>query len=380
MLRKRRCQLTQLLLSYNPPLGTTIAVFLDRCLWQVVAPIAIWAAGCACLMLNPDDPPERLRRIIEDSKALCVLCDKNGEALLDKRFKKIYVDSCFDLTVQDTIVDIDDRIAGYYIFTSGSTGTPKGIVHPRRTLANLGAWASTQDLGNVLLQFSAANFDMFLLEVLYAWAHEAQIVIPLKNLLHNPVELAPFLDHHKVSGIMCSVSMLQACADVAIINPDSFLHLKSIATAGESLILTASIKAFFKARPNIRLFNYYGPSETHVVTAENVDIDDTTIAKPSIGTPLPGSKIYILNDKNQVLPYNVEGELCVSGAHVALGYLGNSKDSTRFEIFKTLQGCEERIYRTGDIAKWLPDGRLSFYGRKDQQVKVRGYRVELEEV
>lgn len=374
--------LSSFISSYGLKQGDTIAVLLDKGVWQVLAPVSIWRSGFSCLMLNSADPAARIATILGECRPKLVLSEQKYLNLLPQDLVIGLADDCLSYSGTAAEQEIADNAHGYLIFTSGSTGLPKGILHPRRTLANLGSWILTQDLGNVLLQFAAPNFDMFLLEVLYAWLHKAHIVIPETEDFLDPIRLSFICDTNNVTGMMTSVSMLQFIAEHCAKNQNGFQSLKAIATAGEQLVISDPIKKFFEIRNQCHLYNYYGPSETHVVTYEEVDLknDSWKFKNPSIGRPLNGCNIFILDSDNRPVAINTYGELGISGDHVALGYTKTENETGKFVLIQTPEGSTARVYKTGDIARWLPDGKISYYGRIDTQIKVRGYRIELEEI
>ncbi|WP_147094804.1 non-ribosomal peptide synthetase, partial [Myxococcus fulvus] len=272
----------------------------------------------------------------------------------------------------------------YVIYTSGSTGIPKGIVMPHRALSFLLSWQIRQSPNPlaVTLQFASLNFDVSIQEFFASWWVGAHVVLPLGGLRQDIPALLDFMHAQKVERLFLPFVALQAMADSVSHGATLPFSLREVVTAGEQLQVNSTLTAFFEKLPGSVLENQYGPSEAHVVSAFRLDGAPSAWPRlPSIGSPVGHTQLYVLDSLGQPVPIGVAGEVFVGGTHLAHGYLARPDITAAAFVpnpFSSIPG--DRLYRTGDSARWKVDGTLEFLGRLDFQVKVRGFRVELGEV
>jgi len=266
----------------------------------------------------------------------------------------------------------------YILFTSGSTGKPKGIVMGTKGASNLINWHLDDPLLSQpmrTLQFASVSFDVSFQEIFTTLASGGTLFPVNEELRKNPFELLVFIEENNIERLFLPVVALQ---QIAIAAADKNLYpasLKQIITAGEQLKITADIRAFFTKLNNCRLINHYGPTETHVITSYVLDGKPELWPDiPSIGKPVKNSCVYILNNKMQMVPAGVRGELYAAGESLAEGYY-LQPELTR-ERFIENGFNNKRLYKTGDLGFYHPDGNIQYSGRADEQVKIRGYRVE----
>jgi amino acid adenylation domain-containing protein len=283
--------------------------------------------------------------------------------------------------------------SAYLIYTSGSTGRPKGIAVTHRVLTNLILWQIDPDRPGAMpeawrtLQFSSPSFDVSLHEMLSTWCAGGTLVLASEDDRRDPGRLARRLAEAEVERLFLPFVALQQLAD-QLARPDTPVppRLRRVITAGEQLQVTPQVVEAFRrlsaATGGTVLYNHYGPSETHVVTELRLDGDPAHWpAVPTVGRPIAGSAAYVLDRALHPVPLGVPGELLLGGVSPARGYLGRPDQTAEKFTPDDWSGVPgARLYRSGDLARMLPDGTIEFLGRIDHQVKIRGYRVEPGEI
>ncbi|MBV9790645.1 MAG: amino acid adenylation domain-containing protein [Chloroflexi bacterium] len=367
-----------------------VALYVERSLELIVGVLAILKAGGAYVPLDPSYPAERLKYMLAHSQAPIILTQNRLVDQLPEHTAQVFrLDADWPLVVGQPTTNpahtaLPDHLA-YLIFTSGSTGRPKGIAMPHRALVNLMRWQLDQTVLREparTLQFAPIGFDVSCQELLTSWGSGGTLVLISEEQRRDPVALLSVLREQQVARLFLPFVMLQQLAEAALtldLIPDS---LREIMTAGEQLQITPSIAAFFERLPGCTLHNHYGPSETHVATHETLSGPPAAwAALPPIGRPIANTQTYILDALLQPVPIGAVGELYLGGAGLARGYW-NRPDLTaeKFISDPFSASPSARLYRTGDLTRYLPDGRIEFVGRIDQQVKLRGFRIELDEI
>jgi acyl-coenzyme A synthetase/AMP-(fatty) acid ligase/acyl carrier protein len=253
------------------------------------------------------------------------------------------------------------------------------------SLANLIYWQCRHPVlskGQRRVQFASLNFDASFREIFSTLCSGGTLLLISEELRQDVGALARFIADQEVEKILVPFAVLERLADEITRLPKLPHALREVITAGEQVRITRSIEQLFSELRECRLHNHYGPTETHVATALMLEGSPDGWAKfPSIGRPIPGRQIYILDRQRELIPAGVAGEIYIGGAGVARGYL-NRPDLTaeRFVPHPFSSEPGARLYRSGDLARYLPDGNIEFLGRIDHQVKIRGHRVELGEV
>ncbi|MEM1433801.1 MAG: amino acid adenylation domain-containing protein [Pseudomonadota bacterium] len=387
-LSDRSAELAATLAAGGVQSGDTVGLNIGRGLELPVALLAILRLGAAYLPLDPSYPEERLQFMVRQGRVSTILSDAAAKQLIA---------GVETLSVADLLAAAGGATAGadepgarmlhaatasavaYVIFTSGSTGTPKGVALSHGALANLVRWQSRQPgLGEPArtLQFTPLSFDVHFQEFFGTWCTGGTLVLIDDVERRDPRRLRQLLDDRHIERLFLPFVALQQL--VAATRTSAQLgDLGTIVTAGEQLVVDDHLRRFFEQRPQLRLHNHYGPSETHVATAHPLPADPATWpVLPPIGRPIDGGEALILDPGD--LSTAEEGELFLGGACVAEGYVGNT--ALTEQRFVTLTGRPGRFYRTGDRVRRDAAGDISYLGRYDQQVKVRGYRVETGEV
>ncbi|HKR03180.1 MAG TPA: amino acid adenylation domain-containing protein, partial [Bacteroidia bacterium] len=359
----------------------------ERSFELVIGVLGILKAGAAYVPFDASYPSERIEHMLHDSKIKIVLVQDALSGIfqnkglqvvsLDREWEKISKENSENPSPINKPLNL-----AYVLFTSGSTGKPKGVGMIHRALMNLIHWQKTKtNLGVAAktLQFAPISFDVSFQELFTTWTTGGTLVLIEDNFRLNAIKLLEFINKEKIERLFLPFIALQHLAEVADENKIFPNSLKDVITAGEQLQITKHIANFFTALPNCKLHNHYGPTESHVCTAYTLEGKPGTWSPlPPIGTPVSNTQIFLLTENFDPVKVGEEGELYIGGIALARGYI--NRDDLTAERFLENPFGEERIYKTGDLAKYLPDGNIEYLGRIDGQVKVRGYRIELGEI
>jgi amino acid adenylation domain-containing protein/thioester reductase-like protein len=367
-----------------------VGICIERSLEMVIGVLAVLKAGGAYLPLDPAYPKERLTFMLADTQAPVLLTQQHLLSLLPPHnAHTICLDTdwpriAYEPTWPASNSASADNLA-YLIYTSGSTGRPKGVAMPQRPLLNLMAWQVQQwnpAQPATTLQFASLSFDVSFQEIFSTWCTGGTLVLISAETRQDSAELLKVLERESVERIFLPFVALQFLAEAAEQQTTLPGRLREIITAGEQLQMTPAIVRMLQRLGNCTLHNHYGPSETHVVTAHDLVGDPATwAALPPIGRPISNSQMYVLDQHLRPTPVGIPGELYIGGDGVARGYLKRPELTAEKFIpdpFSDIPGA--RLYKTGDLARYLPNGEIAFMGRIDHQVKVRGFRVELGEI
>jgi amino acid adenylation domain-containing protein len=352
-----------------------VAVSLPRSVELVVALLGIVRAGAVYLPLDPQAPADRITTILAESGTRFGVGDA-GHGTVAIPVPGAAVDAGPGEEPADSPASAEDPC--YVMYTSGSTGTPKGVIVPHRAVTRLVTRAHYCVVapGDRVANGSNPAFDATTFEIWGALAAGATVVV-FPSVLELAIdEWVQLVRRERVGTMFLTTSLFHT---VAREQPDAFASLANLVVGGEQLDLVAA-RRVLEAGPPRRLVNGYGPTETTTFAAYfDCTLDTLTgLDRVPVGFPLQDTALYVTDEDLTPLPPGESGELCVGGAGVALGYLGR-QDLTA-ERFVTVPGTGERLYRTGDLARQLPSGAIELLGRRDRQVKLRGFRIELEEI
>ncbi|MFJ6516635.1 amino acid adenylation domain-containing protein [Streptomyces sp. NPDC091406] len=336
---------------------SVVALVLPRSAEMVVAQLAVLKAGAAYLPVDPEYPQERIAYMVQDADPTLVL--RELPDLNDQ------------LDSSRPGVVVAPESAAYVIYTSGSTGRPKGVVVSHAGLASF-ALAEVErfavDSRSRVLQFASPSFDASVLELVMAFAAGAALVVGPAGPLAGEV-LAEVLDSLEVSHALIPPVAL------ASVPAGEYPFLRSLVVGGDA----ASAELVDRWAPGRRLVNAYGPTESTVMATTSGPLVAGS-GVPVIGTAVPNTRVRVLDAGLRPVPVGVAGELYVSGAGLARGYLRRAGLTAERFVADPYSGSGGRMYRTGDVVRWTPAGELEFLGRADDQVKVRGFRIELGEI
>jgi amino acid adenylation domain-containing protein len=358
---------------------TLVAVMSGGSVYLAAGLLAVMKAGGAYIPLAPDLPEERIRFFLQDSNATHVLVEPGVTLPADERLQVMDMRQLAEAGKGQTpAVDNNGLDLAYLIYTSGTTGRPKGTLVQHEGLVNYTRWRLkhyqlTEE--DVTLQPLSYSFDGFCSNFYSAILSGGALVTAPDHKRKDFDYLRRLIRRHGVTNVSLVPGMYRVLLEGG--RPEDFDSLRFVVLAGErapSSLVTYSKNSY----SHISLFNEYGPTEATVTAACNLEMSEDTSL---VGRPLDNIQIYILDSYSRLMPVDVPGELCISGAGIARGYL-NRPQMTAEKFAEHPFKPGERLYRTGDAASFTPDGDIRFLGRKElqRQVKIRGFRVELGEV
>lgn len=384
-LNDRANRIASVILSSGPVKGGYVGICLERSTDLMAAILAVLKTGAAYVPFDVEYPAERLQYMASLSRIPVMITSSTlQQRLPEGNYRVVNVD---DIANDTTSVNPDSETgpdaAAYVLFTSGSTGQPKGVQLPHRALINLIDWqlknTNVHDHGRTL-QFAPVSFDVHFQEIFSTWCDGGCIYLINDETRLNALALLQYISTHQIERLFLPFVALNSLCDLSRHADGLPGSLKEIITAGEQLQTTPALVDFFTRLPHCRLFNHYGPTETHVITAYTLPDNPSEWALlPPIGLPVQGAEIYLLDEAGKPVKDGEEGELFAAGVCLADGYL-QREDLTSERFIANPFRPGERMYKTGDLAKRLPDGNIQYLGRIDGQVKVRGYRIELGEI
>ncbi len=373
-LNQRAAVLARYLASKGVAPEVLVALALPRSVDLVVSILAIWKAGGAYLPIDPDYPEARVAHMLDDSRVKLVISRRSVAAAARWSQERVWLDEPIPAAEAPLPGIARPSQMAYVIYTSGSTGKPKGVVVEHRGLGNVAqVQVARFGLGpdSAVLSFASPSFDASVWELAMALGSGARLVISTSEAARAGEGLATLLTSGAVSHATLPPSTLAALpAD------RDYPSLRVLISAGEACTLEL-VKRW--STPTRRFFNAYGPTETTIcATMEECSPADGRV---SIGGPLPGFTVRILDQARRPVPIGVPGELCVGGVGLARAYLHREELSReRFIEVEGVGGKLERLYTTGDLGRFTEGGRIEYLGRLDHQVKLRGYRIELGEI
>ena len=361
-----------------------VGIVMERSMEMVIALLSILKSGGAYLPLDPSFPEERLNLILEDAGVSIVLTQKKHEGLLENFDGTVFkLDSHWGFLTKESKTNLETITSpndlAYVIYTSGSTGTPKGCMISHKAICNRLIWmhehyqVTDQDR---ILQKTPFTFDVSVWEFFLPLLSGACLVIAKPKGHQDNSYLIEKIRKEQVTFCHFVPSMLRFFLNQTTVTEcDSLVH---VFTSGEALSFDLVKK--FKKKLSAKLHNLYGPTEA-AVDVTFWECEERTDKKVPIGRPISNIRIYILNSELKQLPIGVTGELYIGGVGLAKGYL-NRPELTEKKFVKNpfSEEPDSRLYRTGDKARYLPDGNIEFLGRIDFQVKLRGFRIELGEI
>nr|WP_237179257.1 non-ribosomal peptide synthetase [Paenibacillus sp. MMS18-CY102] len=383
-LNARANQAAALLRGQGVGTDSIVGLLVERSPELVIGMLGILKAGGAYLPIDPEYPQDRIRYMLEDSRASHLYVDGQLELPF---FEGIRIDAGSQTAdgqgehakhaVATNVKPIhsSDSLA-YVIYTSGSTGLPKGVMIEHRNVVNLIIGMAEQidmSAGRKLLSLTTVSFDIFVLESLVPLTQGCTVILGSDEDQRDPVRISRLVSQHGVHIVQMTPSRMRLWMN----DPDhrqALKQLTDVLVGGEPL--PPKLRDEISNAADARILNMYGPTETTVWSSMSVVPAQGLI---TIGTPIANTQIYVVNGGGRMQPIGAVGELCIAGDGLARGYL-NREALTAEKFVDNPFEPGKRMYRTGDIARWLPDGTLECLGRADHQVKIRGYRIELGEI
>ncbi len=376
-LDQRANRLAAYLVSLGVKPEVKVGFCVERSLEMVVGLLGILKAGGAYVPIDPTYPPERISFLLEDAQVPVLVTQASLTSQLPHRAKVVCLDADWENITNSkaTSVDIKPDNLAYVIYTSGSTGKPKGVLISHGNAVNL--LSSIQQkpgltAEDVLLAVTTISFDISVLEIFTPLIVGAQLVVASRETASDGAKLRQAIDRYETTFMQATPVTWQ----LLVAEKGSFKNQLKIISGGEALPQELAKKLLSM---NVELWNFYGPTETTIWSTSSHIVSNEQ--KINIGHPIANTQAYILDGNLQTVPRGVPGELHIGGVGVARGYL-DRRDLTAAKFIPNpfSSDTQSRLYKTGDLARFLADGQIECLGRIDYQVKVRGFRIELGEI
>jgi amino acid adenylation domain-containing protein len=358
---------------------------LERSIELIIALIGVLKAGGAYVPLDPTLPKERLDYILSDTRGRVMLSQKK---LIDLGLAKLNISSIalddpnspiWTESEESYEKALSPENMAYVIYTSGSTGRPKGVAVEHRAVIRLVKNTNYCDFNSdqVFLQFAPISFDASTFEIWGALLNGGRLVL-VPNQALSLEELGRVIRDNGVTTVWLTAGLFHVMVERHLADLGSLSQL----LAGGDVLSPWHVQQVLNKLPHVRLINGYGPTEATTFTCCHPFAPEAPVVEPlPIGRPIANSRVYILDSALRPVPIGQAGELFIGGDGLARGYLNNSElTAEKFITHQLSNGAVERLYRTGDQARFLPDGSVQFLGRTDNQIKLRGYRIELDEI
>jgi len=388
-LNARANRLARAILAQHLPREGVVGVVTERNLDWLTAVLAIFKAGGAYLPIDPQFPAERVAQMLARAGCRLILTEPGSTSTLDQALpsvpqaRKLFIDPAIGEHHLDGNLDVAvsaDQLA-YIFFTSGSTGEPKGAMCEHAGLLNH-LFAKIDDLGlgaaDVVAQSAPQCFDISLWQLLAALLVGGQTVIVEQGVILDASRFLDALADARVSVAQVVPSYLEVLVSCLESEPSALPHLRGVLATGEAL-KRELVRRWFEVQPGVRLINAYGLTETSDDTNHEIMTEVPGRASVPLGRPVNNVHVYVVDEEVQPVPPGEAGEIVFSGVCVGRGYI-NDAERTQIAFLADPHAPGRRLYKSGDYGRWLPDGSLEFQGRRDSQVKISGFRIEIGEI
>ncbi|GAA3649397.1 non-ribosomal peptide synthase/polyketide synthase [Flavivirga jejuensis] len=385
-LDNRSNQLAHYLIERGVSSNDLVGICIERSVEMIIGILGILKSGGAYVPIDPEYPEDRITYIIEDADLQLIVTTTFGSRKLkNKEHDLVLLDKDKEHIAKEVSTLVKRKIkitdTAYVIYTSGSTGNPKGVLISHENVVRLfknDAALFDFNKNDVWTLFHSFCFDFSVWEIFGALLFGGRLVIVPKMITKDTIAYSKLLKKEQVTVLNQTPKSFYNLQE-EVLQELSDVVLRYVIFGGEALN-PLKLQQWKKELPNCKLINMYGITETTVhVTYKEITGADVLKTTSTIGNAIPTLSCYILDDALQLVPIGVVGEICVSGAGLSKGYL-NRKTLTNEKFVSNPFEPGERLYRSGDIGRWLADGTIEYIGRKDDQVKIRGYRIELGEI
>jgi fengycin family lipopeptide synthetase D len=380
-------QLARVLRNKGVGPDSIVALMIENSLEMIIGVLGILKAGGAYLPLNPEYPQERIGFLLKDSRVKLLLTHSRLTWRWDLVPEIIQIDNPENYVGERYNLGTIGRPhnLAYIIYTSGTTGQPKGVQIENCNLVNYITWFSRKigiNLNDKTVLLSSYAFDLGYTSLFPALTSGGELHLVTKETYMDPEQLLDYLQCNQITFIKATPTLFNMMVHTPSLEKlKTQLSLRFVVLGGEPII-PSDIEIFNRIYPQTRFINHYGPTETTVgCIAHEIGFGMFAHFKelPVIGSPIQNTRAYILDKDLEIMPVGVVGEICIGGAGLARSYL-NQPELTMEKFLANPYVTGERIYRTGDRGRWLPDGNIEFLGRIDHQVKIRGFRIEPGEI
>lgn len=379
-LNERANSLAYKLREYEVTNNTVVGVLLERSFEMLISMLAVLKSGGAYIPIAPDYPKDRIEYMLEDSEATIILTSQNRRNLADKKLINVKDDKIYENHKENLENISKPEDLSYLIYTSGSTGTPKGVMLKQKNLSNF--YNSMKNIieylkdgkNHKILSITTVSFDIFGFETLMSLTRGLTVYLTSENGQKMTSKIERIVKDSNVEIMQTTPSVMKFHLE-NLNDENSLKSLKYIMLAGEPLTKTL-VDRIKQIIPNVTIYNGYGPSETTIFSTIG---NATNQEEITIGRPINNTQIYILNKNKKVMPQGTIGELYISGDGVGKGYMNKEQQTNAsFIINPFIDG--KVMYKVGDLGAFDDKGEITCYGRIDNQVKIRGLRIELQEI
>lgn len=373
------------LLKNNVKPQDVVGVYMNRSIELVISIWAILKINAIYMPIYTKYPIDRLNYMMKNSNCSCVISTSSMNHLINLDINKIILDDFSSLTCKKDCPispNITEDSTAYIIYTSGSTGKPKGVQITHKNLVNF-VYAFNESYIHIdnfdsFLASTNISFDVSIFELFLSILNGAKLVLYDEECITDIIHYATYIINNNISMLYIPPNILNHV--YSILKDFSYTKINKLLVGVEG-IKKSTLNKFYNLNPNMIIVNGYGPTETTIcatslVYKKDLSNDDYV----SIGTPLLNNNIYIVSKYNSIQPIGTLGELCISGYGVGKGYINNTLENDSHFIDNIFDNDSKKLYKTGDLARWNSNGTITFVGRKDTQIKLHGYRIELSEI
>ncbi|WP_176543125.1 non-ribosomal peptide synthetase [Bacillus thuringiensis] len=386
-LNSKANQLARKLIELGVTTGDYVGIMVNPCIELIIGILAVLKTGAAYLPIDSEYENSRIKYMLKESNTRVLLTEHSFDKKVDFNTEIIYLDEeklyiGLDTNLDKKISKSDDV---YLIYTSGTTGRPKGVRISNISIINYVMWITKKlELINndKAVLTSSYAFDLGYTVLYSSILNGCELTLVSKEIYMNPEKMIDYLINRQITYIKMTPSLFTSLVNSSKFNGNFGEHLKTIILGGENIILK-DVEKLLSTCDGIRVMNHYGPTECTIGCISQL-IDNNNIDKYKgrvvLGKPINNMRVYILDKNNNLLPIGVKGEIAIAGEGLAIDYLHKENLNKEKFIMKKISNKIERIYKTGDVGKVLEDGTIKLEGRRDNQIKIRGFRVELEEI
>lgn len=375
-LEKKASAIARRIIDAGYKANDIVAIYENRSIDIYAMIFGVILSGCAFLILDPSLPKERIEGMLDDIEE-GVLLVKEEVHVPFNTFNLLVLEIGNGELENEELINNEGNMVSeditYVIYTSGTTGKPKGALLTSEASVNMadyfGRYMGCEK--PVSISVSPLSFDMFVCDVFYIFARQGKMIMTTEAQRKDNEEIARFIIEQKADAILTTPSRLSS---LLLTHEEAMKNMKTMAVGGEKI--TEKLVEEVSKKTDGRLFNGYGPTEA---TAYNTMVEMNQETKHLLGKPAAFSEIYVMNGEGNPMPCGVMGEICIGGTPLAKGYL-NRPEMTKEKFVDNPLKPGKKMYKTGDLGRWTRDGNLEYLGRKDNQIKIRGLRIETQEI